>query len=100
MRGRCWTSRPVSSTRAGPATPWNRWSRYCELPRLPKHGVGADAHETYEFLRAPPRAQLNAKTLGVSSYGGSMQTTKGEECMQHAVEHLVTLFENGTLNRQ
>src|SRR5688572_1155511 len=29
-----------------------------------------------------------------------MQTTKGEECMQDAVENLVTLFENGTLNRQ
>jgi catechol 2,3-dioxygenase-like lactoylglutathione lyase family enzyme len=29
-----------------------------------------------------------------------MQTTKGEEGMQDAVEHLVTLFENGTLNRQ
>jgi catechol 2,3-dioxygenase-like lactoylglutathione lyase family enzyme len=26
--------------------------------------------------------------------------TKGEECMQDAVENLVTLFENGTLNRQ
>src|SRR6185295_17416606 len=29
-----------------------------------------------------------------------MQTTKGEECMQDSVENLVTLFENGTLNRQ
>src|SRR5215831_17295015 len=36
---------------------------------------------------------------GVSSYGGGMQTSK-EGSMQDSIENLVTLFENGTLNRQ
>jgi catechol 2,3-dioxygenase-like lactoylglutathione lyase family enzyme len=38
--------------------------------------------------------------LDVSRYGGGMQTAKEAECMQDSVENLVTLFENGTLNRQ
>jgi catechol 2,3-dioxygenase-like lactoylglutathione lyase family enzyme len=38
--------------------------------------------------------------LGVSGYGGGMQTSKEEKRMQDSVENLVTLFEKGTLNRQ
>src|SRR5262244_2736830 len=38
--------------------------------------------------------------LGVSGYGGDMQTSKEEKRMQDSVENLVTLFEKGTLNRQ
>ena len=38
--------------------------------------------------------------MDLSNYGGGMQTAKDAECMQDSVEHLVTLFENGTLNRQ
>jgi catechol 2,3-dioxygenase-like lactoylglutathione lyase family enzyme len=38
--------------------------------------------------------------LGVNGYGGGMQTSKEEKCMQDSVENLVTLFERGTLNRQ
>jgi catechol 2,3-dioxygenase-like lactoylglutathione lyase family enzyme len=38
--------------------------------------------------------------LGVSGYGGGMQTSKEEKRMKDSVENLVTLFEKGTLNRQ
>jgi catechol 2,3-dioxygenase-like lactoylglutathione lyase family enzyme len=50
-----------------------------------------------EWASAPRRSRA---ALGVSGYGGGMQTSKEEKRMQDSVENLVTLFEKGTLNRQ
>ena len=47
-----------------------------------------------------PTGETPESYPGVGGYGGGMHTTKREEGMQDSVENLVTLFENGTLNRQ
>jgi catechol 2,3-dioxygenase-like lactoylglutathione lyase family enzyme len=57
-------------------------------------------HVAEQFIQADAASRRGLiQALGVTSKGGCMQTTK-ERGMQDSIENLVTLFEQGMLNRQ